>query len=109
MKDFFHPNDVLEIYVFGPIIHHVSYMMCVCVSVCVLRTGIKVSSSLLSDQQIESIPALSRQLLEPLAAEDPRFPLRWRWRQRLSQVRATLLAAIVLRVTASGAKAEPST
>ncbi|VTJ79182.1 Hypothetical predicted protein, partial [Marmota monax] len=31
------------------------------------------------------------------------------WRQRQSQVRATLLAAIVLRVTASGANGKPST
>lgn len=49
-------------------------MMCVCVSVCVLRTGIKVSSSLLSDQQIESIPALSRQPLEPSGFSGSRGP-----------------------------------
>lgn len=44
------------------------------VCLCVLRTGIKVSSSLLSDQQIESIPALSRQPLEPSGFSGRRGP-----------------------------------
>lgn len=107
----FTQNNVFEIHVFISMIHHI-YVYIHTYSVCVLRMGIKVSSSLLSDQPGETAS-------QPCAAsgagrvlwqrEDPRFPLRWCWRQRLSQVRATLLAAIVLRVTASRAKAELST
>ncbi|KFO19090.1 hypothetical protein H920_19553 [Fukomys damarensis] len=39
----------------------------------------------------------------------PPSPLPLPWRQRQSQVRATLLAAIVLRVTTSGPNGKPST